>query len=91
MNYEIPFAPSRNQLSDAKFSSNGGIFDMHRLILFSQLADLLLNSNTPSRVSERFFKQISFHAKFTSVAGSEGHAPISSSWPTTGIKSVFAA
>jgi hypothetical protein len=41
---------------------------MHTLTFLSWLADSLFNSNTPSRVSECFFKQISFHAKFTSVA-----------------------
>ena len=29
------------------------------------MADISPKTNTPSRISERFFKQISFHAKFT--------------------------
>jgi hypothetical protein len=91
MNYEIPFARVQNQLSDAKIATKGGNFSIKGLILFSQLADLLSNSNTPSRVSECFFKQISFHAKFTSVAGLKGRNQISSSWPATGARSVFAA
>lgn len=66
MNSEIPFARAQNQLFAAKIAIKEGNFNMHVLILFSLLADLLPNSNTPSRVSECFFKQISFHAKFTS-------------------------
>jgi len=91
MNYEIPFARVQNQLSDAKIATKGGNFNMQGLILFSQLADLLPNSNTPSRVIECFFKQISFHAKFTSAAGPKDRGQVSCSWPTTGVKSVFAA
>ena len=83
MSYEIPFARAQNQLSDAKIAINGGNFDMQGLILLSQLAGFLSNSNTPSRVSECFFKQISFHAKSTSVAGLEGMAKIYSPGPQT--------
>jgi hypothetical protein len=65
MNYEILFARAQNQLSVAKISPNGGIFDINRSILLPKLADSLPNTNTPSRVSERFIKQISSHTEPT--------------------------
>jgi len=71
--YELrnPFRPSKNQLSAVKIPAKPGISDIKRAILFPGLADFLFNTNTPSRASERFFKQISFHAKFTSVTAFE--------------------
>jgi hypothetical protein len=65
MNYEIPFARAQNQLHVAKISSSGGKVGKKRSIFLPQLADSLLNTNISSRISERSFKQISFHAKFT--------------------------
>jgi hypothetical protein len=65
MNYEIPFARAQNQLHAAKISSEGDKIGKKRSIFWPYLADSLLNTNISSRISERFFKQISFHAKFT--------------------------
>ena len=65
VSYEILFAGAQSQLFVAKLSRDWGTLGIKKFIFFSQLADFLLNINTPSRASERFFKQISFHARFT--------------------------
>jgi hypothetical protein len=65
MNDEILFARTKSQLLAAKISSNGGTVGIKRPIFSLQLAGSLLNTKISSRTSKRFFKQISFHAKFT--------------------------
>jgi hypothetical protein len=65
VNYEILFARAQNQLHSAKISSKNGNLGTKSFICSPYFADFLLKTNTPSRISERFFKQISFHAKFT--------------------------
>jgi len=62
---EILFARAQNQLLAAKISSNGGTVGVKRPVFSLQLAGSLLNTKISSRTSKRFFKQISFHAKFT--------------------------
>ena len=71
MSYEILFAREKNQLSAVTIPARPGISDINRVTFFTRLADFLFNTNIPLRASERFFKQISFHAKFTSVTASE--------------------
>jgi len=65
VSYEICFVRAQNQLHGAKMSSKYGNLDVNRFICSLKLANFVLKTNTPSRISERFFKQISFHAKFT--------------------------
>ncbi len=65
MNYEILFVRAQNQLRVAGISLSGGTVDIKGSIFSLQSAGSLLNTNISSRISERFFKQISFHAKFT--------------------------
>jgi hypothetical protein len=65
VSYEILFTRAQNQLHGAKISSKYGNLVIKRLICPLKLADFMLKTNTPSRISERFFKQISFHAKYT--------------------------
>jgi len=48
VSYEILFARAQNQLLVAKISCNDGIFGVMKFTFFSQLADLMLNPNTPS-------------------------------------------
>ena len=48
VSYEILFARAQNQLLVAKISCNRGIFGIKKFTFFSQLADLMLNPNTPS-------------------------------------------
>lgn len=66
VSYEILFTRAQNQLHGAKISSKYGNLGIKRFICPLKLADFMLKTNTPSRISERFFKQISFHAKYTS-------------------------
>lgn len=65
MIYEIPFAQAQNQLFGAEITSIHGNLGINRLIRPLKLADFMLKTNTPSRISEYFLKQISFHAKST--------------------------
>jgi hypothetical protein len=65
MKYEILFAQAQNQLPGAKISHNCGMVGIKRFVFSSRLADFLPNTYTSSRIRERFFKQISFHANFT--------------------------
>jgi hypothetical protein len=65
VSYEILFTRAQNQLHGAKISSKYGNLGIERLICPFKLADFMLKTNTPSRISERFYKQISFHAKST--------------------------
>ena len=51
-----------------------GILGIKRSDLFFQLTDSVPNANTPSRISECFFKLISFHAKITSDAAEDQEA-----------------
>jgi len=90
MNYEILFARAQNQLSDAKISARGGIFDINQSVVLPRLADSLPNTNTPSRVSERFIKQISFHAEPTFLPILKVASHVSSCGPMNGAESVFA-
>lgn len=62
--YEIRFTRAQNQLHGAKISSKYDNLDVKSRNCPLKLADFMLKTNTPSRISERFFKQISFHAKF---------------------------
>jgi len=63
--YEIRIGRAQNQLHGADISSKNDNLGIKRSIFPLKLADFMLKTNTPSRISERFFKQISFHAKFT--------------------------
>jgi len=65
MNYEIPFARAQNQLHAARISFGDETIGKKKSIFWPKQADLLLNTDISSRISERSFKQISFHAKFT--------------------------
>jgi hypothetical protein len=65
VSYEIPFTQAQNQLHGAKISSKYGNLGIKIFVCLLKLADFMLKTNTPSRISERFFKQISFHAKHT--------------------------
>jgi len=48
-----------------------GILGIKRSDFFFQLTDFVPNAKTPSRISECFFKLISFHAKITSDAAED--------------------
>jgi hypothetical protein len=65
VSYEILFTRAQNQLHGAETSSKNDNLGIKRFICPLKLADFMLKTNTPSRISERFFKQISFHAKYT--------------------------
>ena len=65
VSYEILFTRAQNQLHGAKISFKCGNLGINRFIFNLKLADFMLKTNTPSRISERFFKQIPFHAKYT--------------------------
>jgi len=65
VSYEILFTRAQNQLPGAKISSKYDNLGIKRFIFPLKLADFMLKTNTPSRISERFIKQISFHAKYT--------------------------
>ena len=65
VNREILFARVRDQLHAARICCDNGSFDTLRSVLVFLIADILSNTKSPSRVSERFFELISFHAKFT--------------------------
>ena len=90
MSYEILFAREKNQLSAVTIPARPGISDINRVTFFTLLADFLFNTNIPLRASERFFKQISFHAKFTFVIGS-GCPESLLLRPFAGVESVFGA
>jgi hypothetical protein len=62
---EIPFARAQYQLLAAKTPCNSDFFGIKKTAFFLQFADSMLNIQTPSQISERFFKQVSFHTKFT--------------------------
>ena len=68
VSYEILFTRAQNQLHGAEISSKNGNLGVKRFICPQEFADFMPKTNTPSRISERFFKQISFHAKYTFTA-----------------------
>jgi hypothetical protein len=72
---EILFTQARNQLIAATICCDNGSFNNERSVSFLILADLVSNTNTPSRVSEHFFKPISFHSKFTFSVLSKSRYP----------------
>jgi len=91
VNNEIRFTQAQYQLVTAENRRNRGSFDIERSFPILPLADSVPNINTPSRVSERFFKQISFHAKLTFVAQLAAQDHFSShARPSTGAEGVFA-
>ncbi len=65
VSYEILFTRAQNQLPGAEISSKNDNLGVKRYICTLNFADFMPKTNTPSRISEHFFKQISFHAKFT--------------------------
>ncbi len=68
VSYEILFTRAQNQLHGAEISSKIDNLGIKRFICPLKFTDFILKTNTPSRITERFFKQISFHAKFTFIA-----------------------
>ncbi|MHC4494948.1 MAG: hypothetical protein ACYSYM_03895 [Planctomycetota bacterium] len=86
MKYEILFAQAQNQLPGAKIPRNCGMVGIKRSVFSSQLADFLPNTYTSSRIRERFFKQISFHANFTFGVRSGIQNQVCVSQPETGAK-----
>ena len=65
VSYEILFTRAQNQHPGAKIYFKYDNLGIKRFLCTPKLADFMLKTNTPSRISERFFKQISFHAKYT--------------------------
>jgi len=90
VSYEILFTRAQNQLHGAKISSKYDNLGIKRFIFLLKLADFMLKTNTPSRISERFIKQISFHAKFTFYAKKDILNQFSHSDFIPALKSVFA-
>ena len=65
VNNEILFIQAWDQLNAAMICCDNGSLEIERLVPILLLADFVSNINTPSRVSECFFTQISFHVKLT--------------------------
>lgn len=65
VSYEILFTRAQNQLHGAEISFKNDNLGIKRLTSPLKLTDFILKTNTPSRITERFFKTISFHAKYT--------------------------
>jgi hypothetical protein len=90
VNDEIRLTQAHYQLFAAENCRDSGSFDIERSVPILPLADSVPNINTPSRVSERFFKQISFHAKLTFIAPLTAQNHVSLSRPLTSAEGVFA-
>ena len=59
---EIRFTKAQNQRLGAKISKNCDSSGNKKLFILTLLASFVFNTYTPLRISERFFKLISFHA-----------------------------